>query len=233
MHKGHGFGRALVGLALIVVGVGIILDRFGVAIFPGWSFGQLWATFWPLILVAIGVKMLFYHHYFPGLLVFVVGIAFELQKFTAFGFWSIFWPLFLIGFGFLILAKPKKYHREEKWSGKSQISTEDEISESVNFQGLEKKITSQNWKGGEINCSFGGVKLDLREAKLDQSGAELKISCSLGGVEIMVPENMRVEAKGSALLGGWDEKFRGSKDENAPLLKITGNVFLGGVSIKS
>jgi hypothetical protein len=81
---------------------------------------------------------------------------------------------------------------------------------------------------------LGGVELDFREATLP--GGEITISavCILGGLEITVPPEMQVIDNGVAILGG--REIPGDSDESvrpgAPVLRISGFCFLGGVEVK-
>jgi Cell wall-active antibiotics response 4TMS YvqF len=81
---------------------------------------------------------------------------------------------------------------------------------------------------------LGGVELDFREAVLP--GGEITISavCLLGGLNITVPPEMQVIDTGVALLGG--REIDGDGDEpvrpGAPVLRISGFCFLGGVEVK-
>ena len=81
---------------------------------------------------------------------------------------------------------------------------------------------------------LGGVELDFREATLP--GTEITISavCILGGLEITVPPEMQVIDNGIAILGG--REIDGDSDESAlpgaPVLRISGFCFLGGVEVK-
>ncbi|HRO65000.1 MAG TPA: LiaF-related protein, partial [Candidatus Dojkabacteria bacterium] len=74
------------------------------------------------------------------------------------------------------------------------------------FWGSEKKISSADFEGGNINCLFGGVEYDLSKVKIDKNGAEMNISVIFGGVELRVPENIEVISNITAILGGVEDK---------------------------
>jgi hypothetical protein len=81
---------------------------------------------------------------------------------------------------------------------------------------------------------FGGSSLDFREAQLPQR--EITVNCMtlFGGVDIVVPPEMRVIDSGIALLGGRDTGpgSEESADPNAPVLRLTGLTVFGGLSVK-
>lgn len=78
---------------------------------------------------------------------------------------------------------------------------------------------------------LGGVDLDFRDAIMAPGVTEIKVVCVLGGVDIIVPAGMNVEANGIAILGGFDNRA-GSGDPGAPTIRVSGFAILGGVDIK-
>jgi hypothetical protein len=86
----------------------------------------------------------------------------------------------------------------------------------------------------DIVTVLGGVDLDFREAILPGQEVNLKVTCVLGGVDIIVPPEMRVIDSGSAILGGRD--ISGESEESAqpdaPVLRISGTCVLGGIEVK-
>ena len=81
---------------------------------------------------------------------------------------------------------------------------------------------------------FGGAELDFREAILPGKEVVLRATTVLGGVEIVVPPEMRVVDNGIAILGG--REIAGNSDEaaspDAPVLRIEGVCILGGIEVK-
>ncbi len=81
---------------------------------------------------------------------------------------------------------------------------------------------------------MGGAHLDLREARFPPGPIDIEIFSMMGGTEIIVPPGLAVETHGSAIMGGFQEVNRAPThpDENAPLLRVHGFVFMGGVDIR-
>jgi hypothetical protein len=81
---------------------------------------------------------------------------------------------------------------------------------------------------------LGGVELDFREATLPAGEITISAACILGGLEITVPPEMQVIDNGVAILGG--REIASDSDESArpgaPVLRISGFCFLGGVEVK-
>lgn len=79
---------------------------------------------------------------------------------------------------------------------------------------------------------MGGSQLDFREAVLPPGVTEVQVFAVMGGVEIIVPPGVNVESHGVGILGGFDH-LGGSRDwdDDAPVLRIAGMAFMGGVEI--
>jgi Domain of unknown function (DUF1707)/Cell wall-active antibiotics response 4TMS YvqF len=81
---------------------------------------------------------------------------------------------------------------------------------------------------------FGGAELDFRDAVLPGKEVILRATCVLGGVEVIVPPEMRVVDNGIAILGG--REIAGNADESAspdaPVLRVEGVCVLGGIEVK-
>lgn len=219
-------GRLFWGLLVIFFGISLLLSQFG--------FGFFLSMFWPLVLVALGVFMLAKKHVTGGIILTLIGLAFLASEIFNWNFFAIFWPAIIIIVGLSILFKGSIWGSVKGLgTAASGIDSDDSFEDFVLFWGLDKRITSKNFKGGKINCFFGGAKLDLREAKIAKSGAEIEINAAFGGVEILVPRDMKVESEGLPVLGGWTNNFVSEVEKGAPVLKISGSVGFGGVEVKN
>jgi hypothetical protein len=80
----------------------------------------------------------------------------------------------------------------------------------------------------------GGIDLDLREAVLAGREITMRATCVVGGIDIVVPPEMRVVDHGWALLGGREmpPETAESARADAPVLRITGFSILGGISVR-
>jgi hypothetical protein len=83
-----------------------------------------------------------------------------------------------------------------------------------------------------IAC-MGGVCLDYREARFPPGVTEITAVAIMGGLEVIVPPWVRVEANGLAVLGAFEHGGEGDTraDAGAPVLRIGGLASLGGVEI--
>jgi hypothetical protein len=79
---------------------------------------------------------------------------------------------------------------------------------------------------------MGGAGLDFREVQLPPGETEFFLFCMMGGAEIIVPPDLTVDSSGIAIMGGFEAVSPPrSSDPNAPVLKINGVCFMGGVEI--
>ena len=81
---------------------------------------------------------------------------------------------------------------------------------------------------------MGGVSLDLREATLTAPVTDIYIFAMMGGVEVIVPPDVRLESDGFAIMGGFEDQLKepASRDPNAPLIRVHGLAIMGGVEAR-
>ena len=86
-----------------------------------------------------------------------------------------------------------------------------------------------------IYCMWGGGSLDFREADFGPGVTELHVIAVMGGLEIIVPPNLAIDVDASAIMGGVDHRHRAGTqpDPGRPVLRITGLVIMGGVSVET
>jgi hypothetical protein len=79
---------------------------------------------------------------------------------------------------------------------------------------------------------LGGGELDLREARFAERECTISVFAFMGGVEIVVPEDITVRIHGIGMMGGFDSRAAHEGPTSAPVLNVTGFAFLGGVDVK-
>lgn len=80
---------------------------------------------------------------------------------------------------------------------------------------------------------MGGAELDFREARMPPGVTEVNIFAIMGGAEIIVPPGVHIDMNGFALMGGFGQTGYAPPptDPNAPVLRISGFAFMGGVDV--
>ncbi len=79
---------------------------------------------------------------------------------------------------------------------------------------------------------MGGVELDLRQARFAERTATISAFAVMGGISIIVPEDIEVDVSGFACMGGFDHTAAGPGVPGAPCLRITGCALMGGVDVR-
>lgn len=228
--------RIILGILLVLLGAGFLLDQFNVI-----SFNNILSIYWPIILIIIGGLGLFKKgssKLISGL-IFIFGILFQLQnlKFIKIDIFKTFWPVILIAVGLSIIFSRSNFNIKKESGSDStnfaeNISVQDRIDESAIMAGIETNVQSQEFKGGKITVIMGGADLDLRQARLYNNEANLNINLLMGGVNIYVPNHWRVEHKGTPIMGGFTNKRKNNYDVDAPVLKISFSTIMGGIEVK-
>ena len=216
------------GALIVAAGVALLLDHLGFI-----TIGSLW-RFWPMILVFFGVGHLFTaSNRVWGLILIAVGAVFQLNNlgFTRIGIGDL-WPVAIIAVGLVLIWGALRPPVIPKGSNDST----DMFNAVAIFSGCERRVKSQNFKGGRATSIFGGVELDLRDAQIDGDEATIEVNCIFGGAEIRVPDSWNVHSKSIPVLGGFSDKTHISAAQDSSggkrkTLIITGAVVFGGVEI--
>ena len=81
---------------------------------------------------------------------------------------------------------------------------------------------------------MGGISLDLRQASLSGPVTDIYVFAMMGGVEIIVPPDVRLESDGFAIMGGFEDQLKepASRDPGAPVVRVHGFAFMGGVEAR-
>lgn len=212
--------RTLAGVGVVGVGVLALLGSLQVI-----NSTDIWSTWWPLGLVAIGILMYVSDRsnvWWAGIFT-VAGVGLLLNNLDVieFNVFSLFWPAVIIGVGISLLRQGRR---------EPTLNNGDD-NYFVLMSGSESRNASKDYKGGKATAIMGGVNIDLRNAVIKKK-ATLEIFALMGGVEIRVPRGWVVKSQAIAFLGGVENKADDLTKADAPVLTIVGNVVMGGVEIK-
>lgn len=227
------------GGIIALVGLIILLDNMGIHI------ASHLYRFWPMLLILIGAWNLATQSgkIIGGILV-LLGVLFQLDALGIAHFgWGELWPVAIIGAGVLVMWSSLRARRISATPGSNPAETESDPRTTLNevaiFGGVERRITTQDFRGGFVQAVFGGVELDMRDANMQEDEARLEINAVFGGVELRVPEAWQVVSRGQAIFGGFADGTRNyQRPENLTDLKrktliLTGAAVFGGVEIKN
>lgn len=79
---------------------------------------------------------------------------------------------------------------------------------------------------------WGGGKIDLREARFTGSEVTIRAFALMGGVQIIVPDDITVHVKGIGVMGGFDHGASAAGAPGSPTVVVKGFAFWGGVDVK-
>jgi hypothetical protein len=109
----------------------------------------------------------------------------------------------------------------------------DEIVAVAIFEPLEFHSTSRNFRGGRLECWYGGGVLDLRDATLAPEGATLQVRAVFGGGQILVPADWKVVSTVRGMGGLQDIREAKGYAADAPELVIEGVLIAAGFAVSS
>jgi len=81
---------------------------------------------------------------------------------------------------------------------------------------------------------FGGAEVDLREARLSHGVTEINCKCLFGGVNIIVPPELRVDVEGNGIMGSFDDHTDQKLYDKMTTcsVRVTGVALMAGVNIE-
>ena len=233
MHRRGGAGPMWPGIILVMVGTVILLGHMGII-----SMDRVW-RFWPVLIIAVGaVRFADGCNRFSSVMVMLVGTLFLLGNLGYFRFsWAELWPVVLIVAGLAMIWGRMNIPRLANANSGSDGGP-NTVTATAMFGGVERRIDMNNFTGGTISATFGGVELDFRGAEIEGEQAVLYVDALFGGIEIVVPERWSVVYEGQSIFGGYDDETRPTLPDvpGAPAKKrliLRGQAVFGGITVKN
>jgi len=109
----------------------------------------------------------------------------------------------------------------------------DEIVAVAIFGPLAFHSTAQAFRGGVLECWYGGGMIDLRDAVLAPEGATLNVRAIFGGGQLLVPADWKVVSRIRGLGGVTDVRPAKGYEAAAPELVVEGMLFAAGFVVSS
>jgi predicted membrane protein len=213
--------RLVIGLAIMLAGLVLALDSLGLVD------GSVVFRFWPLVLVAVGIVKWVSppRQLSAGLVWIVAGVGLLLVTFGRMSFAGV-WALILLFVGANIAWRAL---RPAVPSGDPAAT----LDMTAVLGGAKTVSHATDFRGGQALATMGGCEIDLRHASIAE-GREAVIDTFAfwGGIEIKVPDDWDVVNRGSAFLGGFENKTRPAPGSRKRLV-VTGTAIMGGVEVKN
>lgn len=241
--------QTLTGLFVVVLGLLFLSDNLG------WFDFRFNLHILPMLLVFAGILKVMQSRSTQCLLLggtlILFGALFALRGLgLLFISWRLLWPLVLIAVGFRVILRaiaaqdmrsralgqasvnaPGTGSSEK--SSLSQIYRDDYINVDAFMGSYQRRLSTQAFRGGEINVIMAGCELDLRQCGLQPSGeAVLNVFSIFGGIHIKVPPDWTVILQGTPLMGGFEEKTIVPVDASKRLV-VRGYAIMGGLEVRN
>ena len=220
----------ILGLILVIIGVilgGNALGLFNINIFfKGW---------WTLFIIIPCLYDIFIGKDMRGNVIgLIIGILLLLACQNVIDFsiiWKLLLPIIIIVIGLSLMFK-NTFNRElnEKIAKLNKKNSKDE-GYCATFSGQDIKLDKEVFEGTNINAIFGGITLDLRKATI-KDDVVINASAVFGGIDLLVPDNVRIKIKSSSIFGGVSNKKDAVSDENLKTIYVNASCIFGGVEIK-
>lgn len=107
-------------------------------------------------------------------------------------------------------------------------------SAKVVFSGIQRRGDWVVPRLYRVKAVFGGADLDLRDATLEAAEVVIDVKAVFGGVNIIVPPDLRVSVDGDGVFGAFNDEIpRGPQPgPGAPVVRVTGKAVFGGVNVQ-
>jgi predicted membrane protein len=231
-HQKHQSTQVIIGLFVIVIGLLFLFDSLG------WVDLDFRIHVWPTALMFFGILKLIQTRtrsgkIVGGALVSIGGLVLLKETGLLDISWRSLWPVLMIAAGVAVLFKSS--------SGRPMFDT---FGKTVNKEGndpainitsimgsYQNRITTPDFRGGEVTVMMGGADLDLRQSSINGE-AVLTVFSLFGGITIKVPIDWTVQLEGAPIMGGFEEK---TVPPAVPgkLLIIRGYVIMGGLEVRN
>ncbi|MBC7684286.1 MAG: hypothetical protein H7176_03540 [Bdellovibrionales bacterium] len=222
--------QVIVGALVLALGLAFLLDNLDII-----DFNQA-VSFWPVAFIVLGAAKLLDTNSPGGLVngcvLIGIGVVLMLHRlgYLYFG-WSTIWPLILIMLGGALIYRAVAGRRAIGGAMVATDGSDSVVDITAILGGFERRVTSQDFRGGEITAVMGGCELDMRGSSINGE-AVINVFAAMGGISIKVPPDWTVVLHGTPILGGFEEKTL-APPNNAKRLIIKGYAIMGGVEVRN
>lgn len=225
--------QVVLGLLVILAGVLFLLDNLHILDL------HRAVSFWPMVFIIVGTVKLCDTQTRAGQVVggifIAVGGLMILDRLDIIDFnVRTLWPLFFIGFGIYTLYKARTGRRLIQIDGvkdEKDLGGTGVLDVTAILGGIERRVFTPDFRGGEVTAVMGGCALDLRNSSI-QGEAVVTVFAFWGGVTMKVPPDWTVILNGTPIMGGFEEKTIAPPDSSKRLI-VRGYAIMGGVEVRN
>lgn len=218
------------GIVLVIIGVIVGLNALNITniniFFNGW-----WTLF---IIIPSLIGLLNEKDKTGNIIGLIIGVVLLLGVQNIIDFdliWKLILPVIIIIVGLSLIFGNnlnKKINNEIKKINNKKGKNEEYCS---TFSEQKIDFDDEEFKGVSLTAVFGGITLDLRKAKINED-VVINTTSVFGGIDIYVPDNIKIKVKSTSIFGGVDNKKNKNDNEKEHIIYINASCIFGGVDIK-
>lgn len=218
------------GIVLVIIGVIVGLNALNITniniFFNGW-----WTLF---IIIPSLIGLLNEKDKTGNIIGIIIGVVLLLGVQNIIDFdliWKLILPVIIIIVGLSLIFGNnlnKKINNEIKKINNKKGKNEEYCS---TFSEQKIDFDDEEFKGVSLTAVFGGITLDLRKAKINED-VVINTTSVFGGIDIYVPDNIKIKVKSTSIFGGVDNKKNKNDNEKEHIIYINASCIFGGVDIK-
>lgn len=223
------YTKYIIGFLLIFIGLILGLNAFGITninlFFSGW-----WTLF---IIIPSLVGLINDKEKTSSLIFLIIGVWLFLAERDLIEYElliKLLLPVILISIGLLLVFKDVL-----SINGKEIKKINENNKESNNyiavFGSQDLKFEDEKVENLDLKSLFGGIKLDLRDAKIEKDIVINTLSV-FGGIDIYVPDDVKVKVSSTPFFGGVEVKRGKQSSKKEITIYLNSVCIFGGVDVK-
>ena len=223
------YTKYIIGFLLIFIGLILGLNAFGITninlFFSGW-----WTLF---IIIPSLVGLINDKDKTSSLIFLIIGVWLFLAERDLIEYEllvKLLLPVILISIGLLLVFKDV-LSINGKEIKKINANNKDNNDYIAVFGSQDLKFDNEKIENMDLKSIFGGIKLDLRDAVIEKDIVINTLSV-FGGIDIYVPENVKVKVSSTPFFGGVDVKRRKGDSKKEVTIYLNSVCIFGGVDVK-
>ncbi len=228
--------NALWGLFFVAVGIGIAGNVLNI-----WDFELFFDGWWTfLIIIPCFIGMVQSGFGVASTMGFIIGVLLFISCNVElhFNVWKLIIPAILIFIGLRILfqgmfrKRPKFFDQNTTYDGTGAQSFSGAVKGEYSAIFSSNRIhVTDTFTGTNVNAIFGGLVLDLRDAKII-GDVEVNATAIFGGIDLYLPSGVNVKTNNVPIFGGISNKYNQANQPGAPTIYLNATCMFGGIDIK-
>lgn len=223
------YTKYIIGFLLIFIGLILGLNAFGITninlFFSGW-----WTLF---IIIPSLVGLINDKEKTSSLIFLIIGVWLFLAERDLIEYElliKLLLPVILISIGLLLVFKDV-LSINGKEIKKINANNKEKNNYIAVFGSQDLKFEDEKVENLDLKSLFGGIKLDLRDAKIEKDIVINTLSV-FGGIDIYVPDDVKVKVSSTPFFGGVEVKRKKQSSNKEITIYLNSVCIFGGVDVK-